>query len=120
MRKPILFSLTSLLLMLFPAMASASFSPDRQTFSCENQVTEDCPGPGFVTFNSFIRSPIPDAPPNGDERDFFGVKDSFSASTQTGFSDSINVTDGQRLMLRVYIHNDANPNTTGVDTTAHN
>jgi hypothetical protein len=74
MRRAFFLSLSGLLLLLFPASVSASFAPaDRQTFQCIS--TEDCPGPTFVTFNSFTDAPNPDAPNNGDERGFFEAKD---------------------------------------------
>ncbi|MBX4197424.1 hypothetical protein KW801_02615 [Candidatus Saccharibacteria bacterium] len=121
MHRAFILSLASLMLVLFPTVASASFAPaDRQTFQCISN--EDCPGPTFVTFNSFTDAPNPDAPNNGDERGFFEAKDAaLSTSPQDGFSDTLAVRDGELVMFRVYVHNDANPNLMGVDAaTAHN
>jgi hypothetical protein len=119
MRRAFLLSLSSLLLLLFPAAVSAGFAPsDRQTFQCVTH--EDCPGPAFITFNSFTDAPNPDAPAGGDERAFFEVANTSNGS-QNGFGDSLAVQDGQSITLRVYIHNDANPNLMGAEAaTAHN
>src|SRR5579862_9101761 len=101
MRKILLLSLTGVLTLLFPVAALAGFAPaDRQTFMCVTNTS--CPGPTIVTFNSFVGSPSPDAPAGGDERAFFEARSASSASTQTGFSDPLTVTDGQQIELRVY------------------
>jgi LPXTG-motif cell wall-anchored protein len=119
MRKSVLFILMGFLMVLFPVSVSAGFAPaDRQTFQCVTN--EDCPGPTFITFNSFTDAPNPDAPAGGDERAFFEAANS-SSSTQNSYTDNLSVQDGQRIQMRVYIHNDANPNLMGVDgATAHN
>jgi hypothetical protein len=119
MRRALLLTISGFLALLFPSAALAGFAPaDRQTFQCVT--TEDCPGPTFITFNSFTDAPNPDAPAGGDERAFFEVADG-SSGNQNGFGDSLSVQDGQSITLRVYIHNDANPNLMGVDAaTAHN
>lgn len=77
--------------------AAKAWYPDRQTFTIGN------PAP-YVTFDS-----ITDNPNYGDERTFFDAKD--AANTQTGgFTDLTNVTDGETVMLRMYVHNDAASN----------
>jgi hypothetical protein len=114
MRRLTLLSLITLGLLLFPISVSASFAPaDRETFSCVTDVS--CPGPTFITFNSFLDAPSPDAPAGGDERAFFEVKDASSTSVNEGFSDSLAVRDGQRIMMRVFIHNNANPSLMGIE-----
>lgn len=118
MRGALLLIISGFLAVVFPSLAQASFAPaDRQTFQCVT--TEDCPGPTFITFNSFTDAPNPDAPAGGDERAFFEVAN--GSSGQNGYGDSLAVQDGQTITMRVYIHNDANPNLMGVDAaTAHN
>jgi hypothetical protein len=58
-------------------------------------------------FNSFTN-----APNYGDERAFFDGKDAANTSSG-GYSDNVSVSDNQKLLLRVYIHNNANPNSIG-------
>jgi hypothetical protein len=116
MRKSLLLGLVTLSTFLFPTVALASFAPaDRETFRCVTK--RSCPGPTFVTFNSFIDAPGPDAPSGGDERAFFEARPA-GQSGQTGFSDPIAVQDGQQVELKVYIHNDGNPNLMGTDAAA--
>src|SRR5665213_309731 len=95
--------LAAAVLIGLPAAVFAGFAPsDRQTFQC---ITPDnCPGANYVTFNSFTN-----APNYGDERAFFDGKDA-GVTGPGGYQDSIGVHDGQELVLRVYIHNNANPN----------
>lgn len=83
-------------------MATAWF-PERPTYTIQN------PAP-HVTFNSITNNPN-----EGDERAFFEVKD--AAHTQTdGFAGSINnLNDGQELLLRVYVHNNAADNLNGTN-----
>ena len=120
MRKPLLLSLTFLATLLFPAVALAGFAPaDRPTFQCATST--DCPGPAYVVFNSFTDAINPDAPSGGDERAFFEAKDASSSDVMSGFGDNLSVSDGQRILMRVYIHNDANPSILGVQgAKAHN
>lgn len=62
-----------------------------------------------VTFNS-----ITDNPREGDERAFFEVKD--AANTQSdGFSHKTTVYDGETVLLRMYVHNDAADNLNGTN-----
>lgn len=97
-----------------PSIAFAGFAPaDRPTFQCITPT--DCPGANYVVFNSFTN-----APNYGDERAFFDGKDNV-ISGPGGYQDKLNVYNGEEVVLRVYIHNNANPNAIGVDAaTAHN
>ncbi len=97
-----------------PATALAGYAPaGRATFQCITPT--NCPGANYVTFNSFTN-----APNYGDERAFFDAKDS-SITTSGGYQDKMTVTDGQRIVLRMYIHNNANPGAIGeAAATAHN
>lgn len=85
--------------------AVSAWYPERPTYTIEN------PAP-HVTFNSVTNNPN-----YGDERTFFDVKD--AANTNSGgFVDKATVKDGQELLLRVYVHNNAasslnGPNYTG-------
>lgn len=96
------------------ATVFAGYAPaDRATFTCNTPV--DCPGADYVTFNSFTN-----APEYGDERAFFDAKDA-TITTPGGYQDVMNVKDGQKITMRVYIHNDANPNAIGeANATAKN
>ncbi len=90
--------LAGLLLLAIPAvMAAASWSPERPTFT--TAVPAD-----YVTFNS-----ITDNPDEGDERAFFRAKDAANTN-KGGFEDVQEVTDGQELLLRAYVHNNAAAN----------
>lgn len=110
--------LASLLAVTAPASATlsayAGYAPStRPTFQCITPT--NCPGANYVTFNSFTN-----AANYGDERAFFDGKDAGDTSAN-GYLDKINVHDGQRLTLRVYIHNNANPGAIGeAAATAHN
>lgn len=100
------------MLVIPAATVFAGFTPSgRPTFQCITPT--NCPGANYVTFNSFTN-----APNYGDERAFFDGRDANSS----GYQDKINgLKDGQKLVLRVYIHNNANPNAIGeVAATAHN
>lgn len=77
--------------------AVSAWGPDRATFTVKN------PAP-YVTFNS-----ITDNPNYGDERTFYDVKNA-SNTSQGGFTDKINVKDGDTLLLRTYVHNNAADN----------
>jgi hypothetical protein len=96
------------------ATVFAGYAPSgRATFTCNTPT--DCPGANYVVFNSFTN-----APNYGDERAFFDGKDAGDTSAN-GYLDKVTVHDGQRLTLRVYIHNNANPGAIGVAAaTAHN
>ncbi len=77
--------------------AAGAWWPERPTFTIKN------PAP-YVTFNS-----ITDNPNYGDERAFFDAKP-VSNTSQGGFSDQNQVTDGQEMLLRIYVHNNAADN----------
>jgi len=99
---------------LSPPTARGGFEPtDRPTFSCQRP--EACFGPSFIAFNSFTN-----APNYGDERAFFDGKN--AAITESGgYRDHLVVEGDQRILLRVYIHNNANPDTIGEEaSTARN
>lgn len=100
--KQLLAKLSTKVLLAFGAMlaivgvtaAVQAWSPDRPTYTVENPADH-------VTFNSITNNPN-----YGDERTFFDVKN--AANTNTGgFTDQVSVQDGQELLLRVYVHNNA-------------
>jgi len=74
-----------------------AYYPERPTYTTAHPADH-------VTFNS-----ITDNPTEGDERAFFEVKD--AANTQSdGFLHSTTVKDGETVLLRVYVHNNAASN----------
>lgn len=79
------------------AVGAKAWYPDRPTF------TINSPAP-YVTFDS-----ITDNPNYGDERTFFDAKNSTDTSSG-GYVDTNQVTNGETLLLRVYVHNDAASN----------
>ena len=98
--KKILAGVTLTLATLGVVGVVKAWYPERPTFTIEN------PAP-HVTFNSITNNPN-----EGDERAFFEVKD--AANTQmNGFSGKAEVKDGQELLLRVYVHNNAADNLNG-------
>lgn len=85
-----------------PATVLAGYAPaNRATYTCASPT--NCDGADHVTFNSFTN-----APNYGDERAFFDAKDA-SITTPGGYQDKMNVKNGQKIVMRVYIHNNANP-----------
>lgn len=107
--------LAAVMLVVPAATVFAGYTPaGRPTFQCITPT--NCPGANYVTFNSFTN-----APNYGDERAFFDGKDA-GITSPGGYQDKINnLKDGQKLVLRVYIHNNANPNAIGeAAATAHN
>ncbi len=113
--KRILVSLAAVAAVVaIPVAVRAGFAPaNRPTYTCITPT--NCPGADHVVFNSFTN-----APNYGDERAFFDAKDA-SITTPGGYQDQLNVHDGQRIVMRVYVHNNANPNAIGVAAaTAHN
>lgn len=74
--------------------AAGAWSPDRQVYTVNNPADH-------VTFNSIV-----DNPDYGDERTFFDAKDATNTS-EGGFVDKVNVKDGEEVLLRVYVHNNA-------------
>ncbi len=108
-------ALAAAMLVIPAATVFAGFTPSgRPTFQCITPT--NCPGANYVTFNSFTN-----ASNYGDERAFFDGKDA-SITGAGGYQDKIsNLKDGQKLVLRVYVHNNANPNAIGeAAATAHN
>lgn len=95
--KQVIIPAAAVIALAVPAVAMASWSPDRPTF------TQDEPA-SYVTFNS-----ITDNKNYGDERTFHDVKDA-AISTSGGFKDQLKVQDGQELLLRAYVHNNAAAN----------
>lgn len=93
--------LSMLAIVAMPGVALAGYAPaNRATFQCITPT--NCPGASYVTFNSFTN-----APNYGDERAFFDAKDA-SNTSPGGFQDKLTVTHGQRVFMRVYVHNNAN------------
>jgi uncharacterized repeat protein (TIGR01451 family) len=93
-----------LLAVAVPTISFASWSPQRPTYTMQS------PAP-HVTFNS-----ITDNPNYGDERTFFDVKSAANTSTG-GFTDTMSVSNGQELLLRTYVHNNAASNLNGANFT---
>lgn len=92
-----------------PMTAFAGFYPDRQTYTCVTPT--NCPGADHVVFDSFVNNPVV-----GDERPFFA-----GSLNGANVQDRIKVSDGQEVVLRAYVHNNADPNKIGVNAaTAHN
>lgn len=89
-------------MVVLPASAVlAGYAPaNRPTFQCVTPT--NCPGADYVTFNSFTN-----APNYGDERAFLDAKSS-TITGPGGYQDSLNVQDGQKYVVRAYIHNNAN------------
>ena len=101
-----LFKSAAKRVMLVAATVATTFSmvglaqawgPERPTYTIES------PAP-HVTFNSITNNPN-----YGDERTFFDVKNATNTNSG-GFVDNIQVQDGQELLLRVYVHNNAADN----------
>lgn len=84
------------------AMAHAWY-PNRPTYTIQQPADH-------VTFNSITNNPN-----EGDERGFFSAKD--AKNTQPGgFSQTVNnLKDGQEVLLRVYVHNNAADNLNGTN-----
>lgn len=86
-----------------PVTTFAGFYPaDRQTYTCVNG--NQCEGADHVVFNSFTNNPVV-----GDERAFFA-----GSLNGANVQDRIQVKDGDVITLRAYVHNNADPNKTGV------
>jgi uncharacterized repeat protein (TIGR01451 family) len=83
-----------------PVTAMASWSPDRPALTYNGPGT---PGADHVVFNSFTNTPSV-----GDERIFFAGKDAANTANG-GYQDAITVNPNQEILLRVYIHNNADP-----------
>lgn len=91
-----------------PVTTFAGFYPaDRPTYTCSAQQPDGsipCPGADHVVFNSFTNNPVV-----GDERPFFS-----GSLNGAAVQDRIKVKDGDVITLRAYVHNNADPNKTGV------
>ena len=97
MPKKSLATVAAVLTVFGVAASVHAWSPDRPTYTLANPSDH-------VTFNS-----ITDNPREGDERAFFEVKNAANTASD-GFLHSATVTDGEELLLRVYVHNDAADN----------
>lgn len=85
-----------------PATVFAGFYPaDRQTYTCTTPT--HCVGADHIAFNSFTNNPVV-----GDERPFFA-----GSLNGANVQDRIKVSDGQVIVLRSYVHNNADPNIIG-------
>jgi len=84
------------------ATAAQAWSPDRPTYTMK--VPAD-----HVTFNS-----ITDNPSYGDERTFFDAKDATNTASG-GFKDNVTVSNGEEVLLRIYVHNNAAANLNGTN-----
>ena len=80
------------------ANASTPWGPVRPVLHYNGPGT---PGADHVVFNSFDNNPN-----YGDERTFFDGKD-FANKAAGGFQDVIQVNNGQDILLRTYVHNNA-------------
>lgn len=103
-------SVAAATLVAMPLTAYAGFFPaDRQTYTCVNG--NQCAGADHVVFDSFVNNPVV-----GDERPFFA-----GSLNGANVQDRIKVKDGDVIVLRAYVHNNADPNKIGVTAaTAHN
>lgn len=103
MRKKLSLAIASAIaIVAIPVAVWAGFSPaNRATFQCITPT--NCPGANYVTFNSFTN-----APNYGDERAFVDAKDATNTASG-GYQDKMTVHDGQKVVMRIYVHNNANP-----------
>lgn len=91
------------LVILTPVAVKAGFFPaDRQTYTCTTPT--QCDGADHVQFNSFTNNPVV-----GDERPFFA-----GSLNGANVEDRIKVKNGDEIVLRAYVHNNADPNKIGV------
>ncbi len=88
-----IFVVATVAALSFTASAQAWY-PERPTYTIANPADH-------VTFNS-----ITDNPNYGDERTFFDSKDA-AITGAGGYADSTKVQNGQEVLLRVYVHNNA-------------
>lgn len=98
--KKVIASLAAITALVGIATVVSAWSPERPTYTIEE------PAP-HVTFNSITNNPN-----EGDERPFFEVKDATNTETD-GFSNRAEVENGQELLLRVYVHNNASSSLNG-------
>ncbi len=85
--------IASVVIVGISAVAVNAWSPERPTYTMANPADH-------VTFNS-----ITDNPDYGDERPFFDAIENKTGNTQ--YSDKLKVADGQELVMRMYVHNNA-------------
>ena len=76
------------------SVAVGAWSPDRPTYTVAHPADH-------VTFDS-----ITDNPNYGDERAFFDAKP-VTNTTSGGYNDNNKVTDGEEILVRAYVHNNA-------------
>jgi uncharacterized repeat protein (TIGR01451 family) len=95
--KKALFAVATLATIAGASLAVHAWSPDRPTFTVAH------PAP-YVTFNS-----ITDNADYGDERMFFDAKNDENKNPG-GYADNVQVNDGDTMLLRVYVHNNAADN----------
>ena len=84
------------------ALSAVAWYPERPTYTMAQPADH-------VTFNS-----ITDNPREGDERAFFELKDAANTASD-GFAHQMNVKDGQEVLLRIYVHNNAADNLNGTN-----
>ncbi len=99
--------LLTLLILAVPVIAKAAWGPDRPIFDYNNAKDRIGSTTGPV-FDSFINTPS-----YGDERNFVRV------STDNGahWVEKVNVQPGQEVMVRAYVHNNANEDMNGTNFT---
>jgi hypothetical protein len=86
---------------LVSSVAFAGYYPaDRPTYTCNGNI---CHGADHVVFNSFVNNPVV-----GDERPFFA-----GSIGGANVQDRMKVKDGDVIVLRAYVHNNADPNIIG-------
>ena len=88
------------------AYAAATFGPSRPTYTWAHPADH-------ITFNSITDNPDPSI---GDERYFISARDNASSNTLT-YHKSLNVTDNEEVLIRIFFHNDAAAN---LNLVAHN
>jgi uncharacterized repeat protein (TIGR01451 family) len=89
----------ALALAVIGASAASAYAwyPNRQTFTVQN------PAP-YPTFDSITNNPN-----YGDERTFFDAKNATNTNSG-GYADDNTVTDGETVLMRMYVHNNAASN----------
>lgn len=112
-RTALAVSATALAVILPAASFALGYGPaNRPTYTYTGATTK---GADHVQFNSFTNTPNV-----GDERYFFGAKDA-ATTTSGGYQNTMQVVPGQEVLLRTYVHNnaDASLNASGAGI-AHN
>jgi hypothetical protein len=94
-------AVASILAISTSTVLAGFFPADRPTFTCTTPT--NCTGSDYVTFNSFTNNPVV-----GDERPFFA-----GSANGANVQDRIKVKDDQVIVLRAYVHNNADPNRIG-------